>query len=59
MAIARLYVAVQWPYAYEMQNTCLAARYAGEIRDVHLMQTGHVICLGFFQVCQTAHVIFL
>jgi hypothetical protein len=36
MAIARLYVAVQWPYAYEMQNTCLAARYAGEIRDVHL-----------------------
>jgi hypothetical protein len=23
--IARRYVAVQWPYAYEMQNTCLAA----------------------------------
>jgi hypothetical protein len=33
MGIARLYVAVQWPYAYEMQNTRLAAHYAGEILD--------------------------
>jgi hypothetical protein len=60
MAIARPYVAVQWPYAYDMQNTCLAVPscYAGEILDVNLMQTARVICLGFFQVCQTTHVMF-
>jgi hypothetical protein len=39
--IARLYVAVQW--AYEMHNTCLAARYAVEIR-VRSLCYSKVIC---------------
>jgi hypothetical protein len=43
MGIARLYVAVQWPYAYEMHNTCLAARYAVEIRARSLLYS-KVIC---------------
>jgi hypothetical protein len=43
MGIARLYVAVQWPYAHEMHNTCLAARYAVEIR-ARSLRYSKVIC---------------